>query len=63
MITDQHQAKNREQYNGGIDNNTRILTTLNPLTTHPNMAHRLQHRSHSTPKTMETYGGNNANDG
>ena len=51
-------SNNMEQYNGGIDNRARILTTLSPSITHPNMANRLHNRSYNMPETTNTYGGN-----
>ena len=50
--------KNRNQYNAGINNRTRMLTTLSPSATHPNRAHRFQQMLHSIPDTTNTYGGN-----
>ena len=48
--------ENRYQYNAGIDNRTRTLTTLSPSTTHPNRANRFQQMLHSMPDTTNTYG-------
>ena len=53
--------RNREQYIGfgrGIKNRTRILTTSCLAMTHPNIANRFHHFSHSMPETLNTHNGN-----
>ena len=50
--------ESKDQYRREIDNRTSTLTTPNPLTTHPYMANRFQHMSHSMPETTNTCCGN-----
>ena len=50
-----HTNRNRELYNGEIDNRARTVTMLSPETTHPNLTNRFQHKLHSMSRTTNPY--------